>query len=114
MTLNFKFEKERVMRETKLRLEALSKAQSLSSSMREAAVKVGIVSVFRYSAGLVPWTPTELDVLTQNWVAGFKAAWSLSKVDSAFQAEPTPWWSRLSKHARGLGHGNHEPNIVMP
>ena len=53
LTLNFKFEKERVMRETKLRLEALLKAQSLSSSMREAAVKLGIVSVFRYSAGLV-------------------------------------------------------------
>ena len=56
LTLNFQFEKERIMRETKLRLEALSKAQFLSSSMREAEVKLGIVSVLQYSAGLVSWS----------------------------------------------------------
>eukprot|EP00961_Rhodomonas_salina_P274835 3712870-Rhodomonas_salina.1 len=43
------------------------------------AVLLGIVSVFRYSAAqaVVPWTPSELDCITQLWVAGMKTAWKL-------------------------------------
>ena len=77
------------MRETRLRLEALSNAHLLSHGMRETAVKLGVVSVFRYSAGLVPWTPTELDDLTTQWVGGFRGAWHMSTVDTAlFRLSP--------------------------
>ena len=89
LTLDYKFEKARVMRKTRLRLEALSKAQLLSYGMRETAVKLGVVSVFRYSAGLVPWTSTELDDLTTQWVGGFRGAWHMPTVDtSLFRLSP--------------------------
>eukprot|EP00961_Rhodomonas_salina_P164963 2222792-Rhodomonas_salina.2 len=39
------------------------------------AVRLGIVSVFRYSAVVVPWTPTELQQITRFCVAAAKVAW---------------------------------------
>eukprot|EP00961_Rhodomonas_salina_P104142 1401845-Rhodomonas_salina.1 len=41
------------------------------------AVRLGIVSVFRYSARVVPWTPTELQQITWFWTAAAKVAWRL-------------------------------------
>ena len=83
VTLDFKHEKERVMQETEARLGALAKAKFLSPMIRETAVKLGVVSVFRYSAGLVPWTFVELEELTAKWVAGFRAAWNMPTMDGS-------------------------------
>jgi hypothetical protein len=68
MTLDHSFEKSRVLRETESRVAMLSKATFLTPTQRELAVKLAVVSVFRYSAGLVPWTSVELDDLTKLWV----------------------------------------------
>jgi hypothetical protein len=54
--------------------------------LKEVAIKIGVVAVtvFRYSAGLVPWSKTELDQSSKSWVAAYKQAWTLSpKLDSS-------------------------------
>ena len=64
MTLDHSFEKARAMRETKSRVVALARAKFLNPSQREVAVTLAIAAVLRYSAGLVPWTTSELEALT--------------------------------------------------
>ena len=77
VTLNYDFEKERVLQATKERVMALSNAKFLSPSQRELVVQLSIVSLFRYTAGLVPWTFSELENLTRLWVRGYRGAWGL-------------------------------------
>ena len=83
MTLDHSFEKSRVLRETESRVAMLSNATFLTPTQRELAVKLAVVSVFRYSAGLVPWTSVELDDLTKLWVSGYREAWNLPSSDAA-------------------------------
>ena len=95
MTLDHSFEKARVMRETKSRVVALAQAKFLTPSQREIAVTLAITSVFRYSAGLIPWTTWELEALTSLWVEGYRGAWSLPKSDASL--------FRLSRRYGGRG-----------
>ena len=53
---NFDEEKSHVMKETQHRLSALKKEKVLSPTFKELAIKIGVVPVFRHSAGVVPWS----------------------------------------------------------
>ena len=46
--------------------------------IKEFAVTSGIVSIFRASAGVVPWTGAELDDISKMWIRAFKQAWEYS------------------------------------
>ncbi len=52
--LDYSFEKSRVVKVTKERIAILAKADFLTPSQREVAVQLAVISVFRYTAGLVP------------------------------------------------------------
>ncbi len=43
--------------------------------IKELAVTSGIVSIFRASAGVLPWTGAELDDITKLWIQAFIQAW---------------------------------------
>ncbi|MFM9151106.1 MAG: RNA-directed DNA polymerase, partial [Candidatus Planktophila sp.] len=84
MTDDFSEEKAYVMEEMKQRLSALRLDRVLSPILKELAIKIGVVPVFRYSAGVVPWTKTELEQISQLWLAAFKHAWTFSpKLDGS-------------------------------
>ena len=84
MTSDFSKEKENVIEEMKKRLSALRLDQVLSPILKELAIKIGVVPVFRYSAGLIPWTKTELEQISQLWLTAFKHAWTFSpKLDGS-------------------------------
>ena len=84
LTGDFSQEKARVTDEMRLRLSALRTDKMLPPILKEVAIKIGVVSVFRYSAGLVPWSKSELDQISKSWVAAYKQAWTLStKLDSS-------------------------------
>ena len=87
LTLDYSFEKARVIKATKERIAILAKADFLTPSQREAAVQLAVVSVFRYTAGLVQWSLSELEELTAEWVRGYRGAWSMprSTDDSLFR-----------------------------
>ena len=76
LSLNYRREKDRVLQTTRERVAMLSKAYFLSPSQREMVVQLAIVSVFRYTAGLVPRSLSELEDLTAEWVRGYRGAWS--------------------------------------
>jgi hypothetical protein len=63
----------------KQHLSALRLDSVLSPVPKELAIKIGVVPVFRYSAGVVPWTKTELEQISQMWLAAFKQAWTFSQ-----------------------------------
>ena len=83
MTGNFEVEKEYVRGEMQRRLESLNANEVLSPSLKELAIKVGIISVFRYSAGLVPWSRSELNNISKMWSTGYKQAWYKKAARSA-------------------------------
>ena len=84
LTGDFSAEKTHVLGEMELRLKALREDKVLSPPQKEMVIAIGIASVFRYSAGLVPWTQSELDKVTRIWAKGYKHAWRLpSSLDSA-------------------------------
>ena len=83
MTGNFEVEKEYVRGEMQRRLESLNADEVLSPSLKELAIKVGIISVFRYSAGLVPWSRSELNNISKMWSTGYKQAWYKKAARSA-------------------------------
>ena len=72
LTHDYKSEKDRVRQATQERVEVLDRANFLSPSQREAVAHLAIVSVFRYTAGLVPWRVSELEELTAMWVRGYR------------------------------------------
>jgi hypothetical protein len=65
------------MSEMKLRIAALRECEVLPPSFKETTIKIGVVSKFRYSAGLVPWSKTELNDITKLWIRAYKQAWTL-------------------------------------
>lgn len=77
MTGDARFEKEYVTREMERRLSAIHSARFLPPVLEETVIKVGAVSVFRYSAGLVPWTLSELEHLTGMWTGALRRAWRM-------------------------------------
>lgn len=77
LTQDYEHEKKRVLRVTRERVEAVAQATALTPSQRESLVQLAIVPVFRYSAGLVPWTLSELEDLNSEWVRGYRGAWGL-------------------------------------
>ncbi len=55
-----------------------SRGQSTLWIEKEIVIKTAVCSVFRYSAGFVDWTRTELDGISKMWVRAYKQAWTLS------------------------------------
>ena len=88
MTGNFEVEKEYFRGEMQRRLESLNADEVLPPSLKELAIKVGIISVLRYSAGLVPWSRLELNNISKMWSTGYKQAWYKK---AARSADATPW-----------------------
>jgi hypothetical protein len=85
LSLDYRMGKARVLQTTRKRVAMLSKAHFLSPSQREMVVQLAIVSVFRCTAGLVPWSFSELEDLTAEWVRGYRGAWGLPKsTDDSF------------------------------
>jgi Reverse transcriptase (RNA-dependent DNA polymerase) len=74
LTGDFSAEKAHVCAEMQRRISALREDEVLPPSLKELAIKIGITSIFRYSAGVVPWTVSELDAVTQMWTRAFKQA----------------------------------------
>ena len=87
LTLDFSFEKDKIIKATRERVAVLAKADFLSPSQQELAVQLAVTSIFRYTAGLVPWSLSELEELTAEWVRGYRGAWTLPKStdDSLFR-----------------------------
>jgi hypothetical protein len=76
VTGDFSAEKQYVLDEMRQRLTALKedRIQVLSRRQREQIIVIAICSVFRYSAGLVDWTKTELDSISKMWAQAYKHA----------------------------------------
>jgi hypothetical protein len=55
---DFTAEKQHVLETMQERVQALRVDQWLTPTLKELAVKIGIVPSFRYSAGVVPWSKT--------------------------------------------------------
>jgi len=51
----------------------------LTPILKELAIKIGVIPIFRYSAGVVPWSKTELERINTMWLAAYKQAWSLPR-----------------------------------
>ena len=75
LTGDFRVEKDYVRAEMHRRIKDLMEDKVLPPSLKELAIKIGVISVFRYSAGVVPWTRTELDTITDMWIRAYKQAW---------------------------------------
>ena len=75
MTGNFEVEQEYVRGEMQRQMETLNSYEVLSPSLKELAIKVSIISVFRFSAAdLVPWSRSELNNISKMWSTGYKQA----------------------------------------
>jgi hypothetical protein len=72
-------EKEYILDEMKQRLAALSEDRVLSRKDKEQIIVTAVCSVFRYSAGLVNWSRTELDSISKTWTRAYKTAWGFSR-----------------------------------
>jgi len=84
LTGDLSAEKQHVMDETARRVEAMITNQILTPCLKELTFKLGICSVFRYSAGLVPWTTSELNKLHALWLKAYKKSWGSDRgVDDA-------------------------------
>jgi hypothetical protein len=63
---DFTAEKQHVLKTMQERAQALREDQWLTSTLKELVVKMGIVPFFRYSAGVFPWSKTELEHITSD------------------------------------------------
>jgi len=79
MTGDFSAEKDYIRNEMRKRLQALCEDPLLSILEKELVIKIVVCSVFRYSAGLVDWSRTELDSITAMWNRAYKQAWALPR-----------------------------------
>ncbi len=70
--------KTRVMQEMQHRLSALKIDNVLSPMLRELGIKIGVIPVFHYSAGVVPWSRAELEQIFKLLMASYQQAWSFS------------------------------------
>ena len=75
---DFSQEKTHVLTEMQHRLSALKTDKVLSPTLKEMGIKIGVVPVFRYSAGVVPWSRAELEQISKLWMTAYKQAWSFS------------------------------------
>ncbi len=78
VTGDFSEEKEYILGEMTQRLAGLLLDQVLSPNLKELSIKIGVIPVFRYSAGLVPCSKTEMERISKLWVTAFKLAWAFS------------------------------------
>ncbi len=46
--------------------------KTLFLTLRKTAIKIGVVLIFRYNAGVVPCSKTELDQTSNLWMASYK------------------------------------------
>ena len=85
LTGSYKEHKEYVLAKMKKRCKALAEDDLIPrGGIKELAVTSGIVSIFRASAGVVPWTGAELDDISKMWILAFKQAWEYStRMDSS-------------------------------
>ena len=67
-----------MLTEMQHRLSALKTDKVLSPTLKEMGIKIGVVPVFRYSAGVVPWSRAELEQISKLWMTAYKQAWSFS------------------------------------
>ena len=74
---DFSAEKQHVRQEMQRRLAALREDRALSSREKEVVIVTAVCSVFRYSAGLVDWTRSELEDISRIWARAYAAAWTL-------------------------------------
>ena len=44
---------------------------------KELVIKTAVCTVFRYSAGFVDWSSTELEGISKLWIRAYKQAWAL-------------------------------------
>jgi hypothetical protein len=77
MTLTgaFAAEKARVRSEMQRRLDELQKDEVLPPPLKELTITIGVTSIFRYSAGVVLWTKSEMEVITKMWIRAYKYVW---------------------------------------
>ncbi len=79
LTGSYREHKEYLLVKIKSRCKALAGDDAIPrAGIKELAVTSGIVSIFRASAGVVPWTGAELDDITKVWIRAFKQAWEYS------------------------------------
>ena len=72
---DFTAEKNHVQGEMQRRLDALLGNEALLPSVKEMVIMLGVVSVFRYSAGVVPWSRSELEEIYNMWIRAYKQIW---------------------------------------
>ena len=101
MTGNLDAEKEHVLGEMQRRLESLNADEVLSPSLKELAIKVSIISlaIFRYSAGLIPRSRSELNKISKMWSTGYTQAWYNK---AAQRADATPMIMSYDDAGRGF------------
>ena len=76
LTGDYKHHKDYVLAKMRQRAAALAEEEIIPrGSFRELAVTSGIISIFRASAGVIPWTGAELDEISKLWTKAFKKAW---------------------------------------
>jgi hypothetical protein len=81
---DFSDEKQHVCTEMQTPLKALAEDRALSRAEKEITIKTAVCSVFRYSAGFIDWTRTELNNISKMWTRVYKQAWGLpSSMDSS-------------------------------
>ena len=85
LTGSYKEHKEYVLAKMKKRCKALAEDDLIPrGGIKELAVTSGSVSIFRATAGVVPWTGAELDDISKMWIRAFKQAWEYStRMDSS-------------------------------
>jgi hypothetical protein len=76
LTSDWRYEKAHIWSSMMDRLTHL-KAAVVDPRHAAEALRLGVVSVFRYSAAVVPWTTTELERISRLWAAGMRYAWRL-------------------------------------
>ena len=85
---DFHAEKGHVCQEMNRRIDSLLSDLIFTPSMKEYAFKTSIVSVFRYSAGLVPWSQNELLEISLMWSRAFTRFWWRRKSAREIDASP--------------------------
>jgi hypothetical protein len=103
LSCSWRHEKAYIIEETRQRLQALTDCALPRHSAKAEYVKIGIAPVFQYSAGLVPWSDTELEQITSLWAAGCRAAWGFPMaLDSAAMRLTRKMAGKASPSARVL------------
>ena len=87
MTGDFGAEKKHVHEKMQRRIAALLEDDVLLPSLKEMVMTLGVVLVFRYSAGVVPWTRCELETMYTAWISAYKQMW-LGKAGRSADGSP--------------------------